>query len=170
MKRAFSVLIFLFLPAILFGLKEGDIIREFSLRDYNGTLYYSRDFCGSKVKKPSVLIIDFFATWCGPCRRSVEVFKKLYVKYNKKGLKILLISFREKERAIREFAEANHVPFPMLMDKYGDMAKEFGVFGLPRTFIIKGDCTLKRQITGELFNLEEELERELKSEGLMDKD
>ncbi len=53
--------------------------------------------------------------------------------------------------------------------KYGEMAKDFGVYGLPRTFIIKGDCTLKRQIIGELQNLEEELEKEIR-EGLGDKD
>ncbi len=159
------VFILLLLPSIVFGLKGGDVIKKFELRDYNGVMHYSTDLCGKDIKGQRVLIIiDFFATWCAPCKRSLEVFKKLHSKYGKRGLKIALISFQEKERAIREFAEANSVPFPILMDKYGEMAKDFGVYGLPRTFIIKGDCTLKRQIIGELQNLEEELEKEIREE------
>ncbi len=172
-KNIMKVLLFnffaftlLFLNTSAYAVKIGEKVPEFYLRDYNGTLYYSRDFCGPNVRKPSILIIDFFATWCEPCKRSAEIFKKLYLKYNKKGLKVLLISFQEKEGRIRKFAEGNNIPFPILMDKYGDMAKIFKVYGLPRTFILKNDCTLKREIIGELQNLEEELEKEIKSEGV----
>ncbi len=150
------------LSSPLFAIKQGEKIKEFYLRDYNGELHYSRDLCGSKMKKPSVLIIDFFATWCRPCINTLEILKKLNQRYAKKGLKVVLISFQEKEKSIREFVGTNSVPFPILMDKYGEMAKEFGVYGLPRTFIISADCTLKKQIIGELLNLEEVLEKEVK--------
>jgi peroxiredoxin len=159
---AFFVAVFLIIPA--YALKPGEKIKGFELRDYNGEMHYSKNLCGEGVKNQGVLIIDFFATWCQPCRRTLEVLKKLYVKYKDKGMRVVLISFQEKERTIREFAEANKVPFPVLMDKYGDMAKGFGVYGLPRTFVIKGDCTIKKQIIGEQINLEEMLEREIEEE------
>jgi len=155
-----AVLFQFVLPAQALNL--GEKIPEFSLRDCNGNLHYSTDLCGAKAKEPKVLIVDFFATHCVPCKKALPVLVKIQEKYKDKGLKVVLVSFREREKILREFAEKNGVKFPVLMDKYGDTAKAFGVFGLPRTFIVGSDCTLKKQIIGEQEELEEMLEREIK--------
>lgn len=136
-------------------------IPDFSLRDCYGNLHYSTDLCGAKSKETKVLIVDFFATHCVPCKKALPVLIKLHEKYKDKGLKIVLISFKEREKTLREFAEKNGVKFPVLMDKYGETAQAFGVFGLPRTFIVGPDCALKKQIIGEQKDLEVMLESEI---------
>jgi len=144
------------------ALDVGQKIPDFSLRDCYGNLHYSTDLCGAKAIEPKVLIVDFFATHCVPCKKALPVLIKLHEKYKDKGLKIVLISFKEREKTLREFAEKNGVKFPVLMDKYGETAQAFGVFGLPRTFIAGADCTLKKQIIGERKDLEIMLENEIK--------
>ena len=161
--RKLSVLFSLvFLAGSLYALEPGKKIPEFSLRDCNGNLHYSTDLCGAKAKETKILIVDFFATHCVPCKKALPVLIKLHEKYKDKGLKIFLISFKEREKTLREFAEKNGVKFPVLMDKYGKTAQAFGVFGLPRTFIVGSDCALKKQIIGEQKNLEIMLENEIK--------
>ena len=94
----------------------------------------------------------------------MPVLVKIYEKYKDKGLKIVLVSFQEREKTLREFTEKNGVKFPVLMDKYGETAQAFGVFGLPRTFIVGVDCTLRKQIIGEQKDLEKILENEIKQD------
>jgi len=159
-KFLFSVLFALIAASPLYAMKLGDKIPQFTLRDYSGALHRSDEFCGSSVKEPRFLIIDFFATWCKPCQRSIPILERLYKKHEKKGLRVVLIGFQEKEKTIRKFAEDHDMAFPILMDKYGEMAHALGVRGLPRTFIVKGDCTLIQQIIGERVNLEDILENE----------
>ena len=144
------------------ALDVGQKIPDFSLRDCYGNLHYSTDLCGAKAKETKVLIVDFFATNCVPCKKALPVLVKIYEKYKGKGLKVVLVSFQEREKTLREFAEKNGVKFPVLMDKYGEVAQGFGVFGLPRTFIVGSDCTLKKQIIGEQKDLEIMLENEIK--------
>jgi peroxiredoxin len=161
--RNFSVFFLSVLIAgTVFALEPGQKIPEFSLRDCNGNLHYSTDLCGAKAKETRVLIVDFFATHCAPCKKALPVLIKLHEKYKDSGLKVVLISFQEREKTLREFAEKNGVKFPVLMDKYGETAQAFGVFGLPRTFIVGADCTLKKQIIGERKDLEKILESEIR--------
>ncbi|MCX5858649.1 MAG: TlpA disulfide reductase family protein [Proteobacteria bacterium] len=161
--RKLSVLFpIFFIAGSLFALEPGKKIPEFSLRDCNGNLHYSADLCGAKAMETKVLIVDFFSTSCVPCKKALPVLVKIYEKYKDKGLKVVLVSYQEREKTLREFAEKNGVKFPVLMDKYGEAAQAFGVFGLPRTFIVGADCTLKKQIIGERKDLEIILENEIK--------
>jgi len=159
-KYMFPVLLAFIAASPLFAMKLGEKIPQFTLRDYNGALHRSEELCGSNVKEPRFIVIDFFATWCKPCQRSIPILERLFKKHEKEGLRVVLISFQEKEKAIKKFAEDHNVAFPILMDKYGDMAQALGVRGLPRTFIANGDCTLIQQIIGERANLEDILEKE----------
>ena len=154
------ILLVLLAPALI-ALEPGQKIPGFSLRDYNGVIHYSSDICGGKAKDTKLLILDFFATHCEPCKKALPVLVKIQEKYKGQGLKVVLVSFRESEETLREFAEKNGVTFPVLMDKYGKTAQAFGVFGLPRTFIVGPDCILEKQIIGEQKNLEELLVREI---------
>ncbi len=146
----------------LHALTAGSRMPGFVLRDYNGVLHYSSDYCGGHVRKPRVLIVDFFATWCKPCKKSLPVIERLYDRYHAKGLQVVLIGFQEGESSLRTFAVSNNLPFTVLMDKYGDTAKDFGVFGLPRTYVIGKDCMVIKQIIGEQPQLESVLEHEIK--------
>ncbi|MDD5223177.1 MAG: TlpA disulfide reductase family protein [bacterium] len=160
-KLTLAFILLVFLAPVLFALEPGQKIPGFSLRDYNGIIHYSSDICGEKAKGTKLLILDFFATHCAPCKKALPVLVKIQEKYKDKGLEIVLVSFQEREGTLREFAEKNGVTFIVLMDKYGETAQKFMVQGIPRTFIVGADCTLKKQIIGEQKDLEALLTAEI---------
>jgi len=154
MRLKLIILFTFLLSATLFALEPGQKIPDFTLRDCNGNLHYSKDLCGAEAKGTKLLIIDFFGTNCAPCKKALPSLVKLHEKYKDQGLKMVLISFQDREKNLRDFAEKSGVKFPVLMDKFGDTAQQFMVQGIPRTFIVGADCTLKKQIIGEQKDLE----------------
>ncbi len=108
--------------------------------------------------KGKVIILDFFATWCPPCRQEIPDFIQLKKDYEKKGLEIVGISLDKSESTVKEFYDKNGMNYIVVMgnndigDKYG------GVSGIPTTFIIdrKGDIVNKHIgfTTKEDFELE----------------
>jgi peroxiredoxin len=161
MRLKLTILFILILATTLYALEPGQKIPDFTLRDCNGNLHYSKELCGAEAKGTKLLIIDFFGTNCAPCKKALPTLVKLHEKYKGQGLKLVLISFQDREKNLRDFAEKSGVKFPVLMDKFGDTAQQFMVQGIPRTFIVGADCTLKKQIIGEQKNLEEILVKEI---------
>lgn len=83
-----------------------------------------------------VLVIDFFATWCQPCRESIPHLIEMNRKYGKQGLQILGMSADEDgERPVKEFADERHITYPIALA--GESAlTDFGVRSVPVMFII----------------------------------
>ena len=87
-----------------------------------------------------VVLINFWATWCGPCRMEIPDLNELYSKYNKDGLEILGISVSDSKRSLINFVKAYPMDYPVLygsgleMDKV--TSKYGGVNSLPVTFVI----------------------------------
>ena len=95
--------------------------------------------------KGHVLILDFFATWCAPCRSSIPHFIGLYRKYNRQGLEILGMSADEDgDKDVREFIGAKKVNYPVALAGE-EMLTEYGIRSIPTVFIInkKGDVAEK---------------------------
>jgi thiol-disulfide isomerase/thioredoxin len=86
--------------------------------------------------KGHVLILDFFATWCAPCRSSIPHLIGLYRKYNKQGLEILGMSADEDgEKDVREFMGEQKIIYPVALA--GDeMLTEYGIRSLPTVYVI----------------------------------
>jgi thiol-disulfide isomerase/thioredoxin len=88
------------------------------------------------------LLIDFWATWCGPCVAEMPNLHKVYAAYKPKGLEILSVSLDESREIVRQFRAARF-PMPWLhgMDAElkafeSKMASDFGVYGVPRAFLV----------------------------------
>jgi peroxiredoxin len=113
---------------------------EFALQDLSGKTVRLSDFTGK------VVIVDFWATWCGPCRAEVPGFVRLQAKYRGQGLTILGLSLDENgEKLVREFAEQYNVNYPMLLAN-PETARSFGgIVGIPTTFLLdrKGQIVQK---------------------------
>ena len=93
-----------------------------------------------------VLVLDFFATWCHPCRDSIPHLVELNRKYGKQGLQILGLSADEDgERAVRTFAEQNHISYPVALAGESTLV-DFGVRSVPVMFVID-----KRGRVAEVF-------------------
>ena len=97
--------------------------------------------------KGKVVLVDFWATWCGPCMQELPRVKKIYADNHDKGLEIVGVSCDRSEDALVKFlADNKDMPWPQLFDKaqpgWHAIAKNFGVTGIPTMFLIdrKGIC------------------------------
>ena len=131
------------------------IAPEFSLKDVNGAEKKLSDFKGK------VLIIDFWATWCPPCRQEIPHFVSLYSQYKDQGLEIIGISLdQNSERVLPDFIKNNSINYTILTgneevtDLYG------GIAAIPTTFIIDKDGNIRKKYIG--YNDKEVFEKEIR--------
>jgi thiol-disulfide isomerase/thioredoxin len=104
---------------------------DFTLNDLSGEAVTLSDFRGKLV------ILNFWATWCAPCRDEIPVFVKLQDEYSDKGLAIIGISLDDiSPDLIKKFAEGFDVNYPMLMYKPRVVYSYGGIYSIPTTFII----------------------------------
>ncbi len=108
---------------------------EFTLKDLNGKDVSLSDFKGKTI------IVDFWATWCGPCLQSFPVMKRAVEKYSSNpNVQFLFINTWErvenKKENAQEFITKNNYPFLVLLDDQNTVAKDFNVQGIPTKFII----------------------------------
>ena len=88
-----------------------------------------------------IVILEFWATWCGPCRFSVPSLEIVYKKYHDRGLQVLLINQDEPPDKVRRWAERRFTA-PILLDQGGRVAARYGVSGIPQLYIVDRDGNL----------------------------
>jgi len=86
--------------------------------------------------KGKLVVLNFWATWCPPCRLEMPSMERLYQEFKGEGLEVVAINFMEREKPITSFLKENGFTFPVLLDKKGEIARNYGVHGLPVTFLI----------------------------------
>ncbi len=121
------------------------IAPDFSLRDLDGKLVKYADF---KTKKP--VLIDFWATWCKPCVKSLPHLQDIYERYGEKGLVVLAIN-EDGPRSLSKvepFAVSLGLTMPVLIDENQDVLRGFRSSGLPTTVLIDKMGSIVLQIAG----------------------
>jgi thiol-disulfide isomerase/thioredoxin len=111
------------------------------------------DLKGQKLElasyKGDVVLVDFWATWCDPCRAEIPHFVQLQDKYRNQGLRVLGISMDDGPRPVREFYEQFRMNYPVAMGN-AKLAERFGgVLGLPVSFLIGRDGHIYARHVGE---------------------
>jgi cytochrome c biogenesis protein CcmG/thiol:disulfide interchange protein DsbE len=105
-----------------------------------------------------VVYVDFWASWCVPCRESFPWMKSLKDRYGKRGLQIVTINVDKDPAAARAFLEKMGASLPVVYDGKGDLAKQYRLEVMPTSFIYGRDGTLRA--THEGFHPKESAERE----------
>lgn len=90
-----------------------------------------------------VVILNFWATWCGPCRQEMPLLDAIYSKYRRAGLVLLSINIDEDEEQAAEMAETLGVTYPVLMDARNEVAKAYELGTLPLTVLIDREGTVR---------------------------
>lgn len=130
---------------------------DFTLRDIDG------DQVNLAALKGSVILLNFWATWCGPCKIEIPWFVEFQRQYKDEGLVVLGLSVDDTPEQIRPFAAEFQVNYPMLVGLgREDFQEAYGpVWGLPVTFFIDRDGTLCRTHLG--IGTREEFQRDIDS-------
>ncbi len=103
---------------------------EFSLNDSTGKTW------NAEAMKGKLVLIDYWATWCGPCKAMFPTLDKVYAKYKDKGFVLLSVSIDEKKADLDKYLKGHKFPNPVLHDQAG-IYGEWGVRAIPATFLIK---------------------------------
>jgi len=86
--------------------------------------------------KGNVVMINFWASWCGPCRQEMPLLESIYKKYNKMGFTMLGVNVEPDSNAANDWLKATPVSFPILYDRDSKVSKLYDVGGMPSTVII----------------------------------
>jgi peroxiredoxin len=86
--------------------------------------------------KGQVVMINFWASWCGPCRQEMPLLESIYKKYNKMGFTLLGVNVEPNSQAANDWLKATPVSFPILYDSDSKVSKLYDVAGMPSTVII----------------------------------
>jgi len=84
----------------------------------------------------SVVLLNFWATWCVPCRDELPAMERLHRDYRGRGLSVVGVNFKESAREVQNFMKANSVTFASLLDHDGAVSTKYRVRGLPVTFLL----------------------------------
>ncbi len=131
---------------------------QFTLNDIDGKTVNLSDYKGKTV------IVDFWATWCRPCRQSFPIMKKAIEKFSKQNnVKFLFVNTWErvddKTKNAADFIAKNKYPFHVLIDENNEVVDKYGVEGIPTKFIIDKNGNIRFKVIGfeggEKENLEE---------------
>jgi len=116
----------------------------FTLNDINGKKVSLSDYKGN------VILLNFWATFCGPCKEEMPSLNNLYAALKKDGLIVLAVSIDDSEKPVQSFIRAKAITFPVLIDKDQQVYfEQYGVLGLPTSFIIDRDGIVRDKILGD---------------------
>ena len=128
----------------------------FKLPDLDGNQISSADLKGS------IIVLDFWATWCGPCLAEIPTFNSLHAKYAGRGVKVIGIAVQSGwAQDIKPYRDKHKVAYSTLIGDE-EVVEKYSVVGFPTTYILDKDFKVYRKFTGELPD-RKELEREIES-------
>ncbi|MCE2466090.1 MAG: TlpA family protein disulfide reductase [Dehalococcoidia bacterium] len=98
--------------------------------------------------KGQVVVLDFWSSWCPPCRNEAPGLAEVYAEYRDEGVEFLGMALWDTEENVRDFVEELDVPYPNLLDDRGSIAIDYGVVKIPEKFFIDREGNLVRVFSG----------------------
>jgi len=138
------------------AVSESEKLPDFTLKTLAGDEVNLRRLEGQKV-----VVVNFWATWCGPCRHEIPDFNDVYSRYRGRGVEFLGIAVDESPKTVvPEFLQEHPISYPVLLGS-PDLTFRYGVRGLPTTFIIDRAGKISKRIVGmtSAKTLEAELDK-----------
>ncbi len=118
------------------GSRGDGIVMEFELASLDGGKLGPGDL------GEDLILVDFWATWCGPCHLQADILAKLYPELKSKGVEFLAVSLGEPETVVREFVADRPFAYPVLIDPNDYIASKYGIFILPTVVLLDREGTV----------------------------
>jgi peroxiredoxin len=137
--------------------KPGKSAQDFELKNLDGETVSLSDYRGSPV------MLNFWASWCGPCRSEMPYFQQVYedTEWQAANLVILAVNIGESPSVVGGFTEDNGFTFPVLLDMTGAVAEMYNVRSIPATFFIDERGIIRYSDVGS-FSSKAHLEQRLR--------
>jgi len=116
---------------------EGQQAPDFALKSSTGENLRLSEFRGD------VVMINFWATWCGPCRQEMPLLDELYSRYQRVGFSLLGVNIDDDSRRAMQMIDELGVNFPVLFDARKDVSKLYEVEAMPVTVIVDREGTVR---------------------------
>ncbi len=128
---------------------------DFALTSIDGEALKLSDYYGK------VVLVNFWAPWCGPCVVETPSIVRLYNKYKSRGFAVIGVALQSEEDGVKQFVNQYRVPYAVGRDTTNEIGLRYQVFALPSSFLFSSEGKVKRAFTG--FLAEETLEHELQA-------
>ncbi|TET62394.1 TlpA family protein disulfide reductase [Candidatus Aerophobetes bacterium] len=103
---------------------------DFTLKTLKGGTVSLKDYRGR------LIFLNFWATWCGPCRAEMPSMQRLWEEFKEEDFVILAIDIQEESKLVSSFMNERGLSFPVLLDEKGKVARSYGIRGIPTTFFL----------------------------------
>lgn len=131
-------------PTVVDSPLIGEDAPAFALPGLDGTQVASTDYEGR------IWVVNFWASWCVPCREEAPRLQDFWERRGPQGIGMVGIVYQDDESAAREFRDEFGLTFPQVVDPGGRMALDFGVFGIPETYVIDERGVVMAKLIGAL--------------------
>lgn len=129
------------------GLQEGNKAPDFQLKTLDDADVKLSDLRGKKV------ILNFWATWCPPCKAEIPHMQNFYVSSDKSKVEILAINLTTSEKNpknVKGFVKDRNVTFPVLLDQDGDVGVQYQAITIPTSYLIDSQGIVRKKIVGPM--------------------
>jgi len=131
-----------FLPHCSKKVKETGLAPDFTLKTIDGQEITLSSLRGK------VVLLDFWATWCSPCRESIPHLVDLYKNYQEKGLQVIGMSADKGDvEVVRRFSQSMEISYPIILAPE-EVNRDYGVTALPTTFLIDKEGKIEEKMIG----------------------
>jgi peroxiredoxin len=126
------------------GVNEGNQARDFSLETLDGSSVSLEDYRGK------VVLVNFWATWCPPCRDEVPDIETTYRERRDEGFVVLGVNVEEPRGAVEPFVAEFDMTYPVLLDESGQVLKMYRAIGLPMSVVVDQEGVIRARHVGFL--------------------
>ena len=120
----------------------GNVAPDFQLQNLDGQSITLSDLKGNPV------LINFWATWCGPCVSEMPHLQEIHNEWSDRGLIVLAINWGESASEVEQFLQAHNLSLPVLLDTNQVVARKCGTRSIPVTFFIDKNGIIQNKVTG----------------------
>lgn len=147
-SSAFLILFLMIYPSTSYRARAGaDYMKELAIVRFDEKIkarnFILKDLDGNDVSLETyhgkIILINFWATWCLPCRVEMPSMEKLYTKFKNNDFTILAIDLQEDVDSVKAFKEQYKLNFPILLDSDGSVGEFYGVISIPTTYLVDRD-------------------------------
>jgi len=126
---------------------------DFSAKDLDGNTVTLDQFLGKKI-----VIMEFWATWCGPCRYTMPQIHNIREKFKDKAVEVLSVNQQEDSKKVENFMKSRGMKMRVLLDSDATISRAYGVYGLPTIFVMDKAGVTRAKVVGYRADLESAME------------